>query len=99
MNPLNDPSLVIALKGTTPPTRRFRCLVAFGLDVAQSAVAVRLRFSGTEEVQVGAVYHEDVDAGHFRGGRLESEVGRGEWLQLLSARFLLDGGFVHSTVS
>jgi hypothetical protein len=64
MYPLDDRSLIVALESTTLSTGRFCCPFAFLFDVAQRVVAVRLRFSCTEEVEIGAVDDEDVDAGH-----------------------------------
>jgi hypothetical protein len=64
MYPLDDSSFIVALESTTLSTGRFCCPFAFLFDVAQRVVAVRLRFSCTEEVEVGAVDDEDVNAGH-----------------------------------
>jgi hypothetical protein len=64
MYPLDDRSLIVALECTTLPSSCFCCPFAFLFDVAQRVVAVRLRFSCTEEVEVGAVDDEDVNAGH-----------------------------------
>lgn len=62
---LHDSSFVITLKGTAFTSRCFCRLFALGLDVAQSVIAISLRFPSSEQVEVGTVDDEYVNAGHF----------------------------------
>jgi len=68
MDPLDDPTFIVTLERLTCPSKRLGDGFAFVFDVFESIVAVRLGFTGTEEVEVGTVDDEDVDRGRHGGG-------------------------------